>query len=731
MEPIANVEEIDLNKYVQVLQRRWLPGIGVFALVITSVSMYTFSLKPVYKAEGSIVINRVSNSASLTGLGENIGRIEAVAFQGSLLETQAKIVTSVPIMLETIKALNLKDEKGKPLTVKALNSKLKVDTVKGTDAMLQISYTDNDPKQASKIVNKVIDTYVENNIKENQAQAVVARKFILKQLPESERSVKQAELILRKFKEENNVVVLQQEASNAVNIISKLEENITQAEAELVQVNAKLQKLRNQTQEIDSQQAVTSADLSQVRGTQDVLAQLQATESQLKVEQTRLQAQHPTIINLEEKVAVLRNLLNDRTNQLTQAGEKVPASNLQIGDLRKKLLGELVENENQRIALERKIAKLSSDKLNYQRRARILPKLEQTQRELDRKLKASQTTYETLLTKFQEVNATENQKVANVRVVSRALEPTGPDGPNKRIAIMGGGVVGILLGIIAAFGIDITDKSLKTVKEAKELFKYTLLGVIPSIHKRAKNNNSYEAIDFSYPKVVVDNRQFPLADAYQMLQANLKFLSSDKPIKAIVVTSSVSKEGKSEVAANLAFAMSQVGRRVLLVDADLRHPVQHHIWNITNKIGLSNLIVDQYPFDEVLQEVFPNLFVLSSGVVPPNPIALLDSKRMAALVDNFTCDYDFVIFDTPALSGMADAAVLSNLVDGTLLVIRPGVIEYSSANAAKEFLHQSGQSVLGMVINGVSTKHEPDSYFYYTREVSDITSFPHNSVAIK
>ena len=715
MEPIGNVEEIDFQKYLQVLQRRWLPALGVFAVIVTTASMYALSLKPIYRAEGTLLINKTNNTASLTGLGETIGRLETVNIEGNPLETQAKIVTSVPVIQETIKALNLKDENGKPLPTNVLSSSLKVQALKGTD-ILQISYTAGEPEFAAKLVNRIIDIYISKNIQENQSEAASARKFISKQLPDSELAVRQAEQDLRTFKESNNVVVLQQEASNAVNVISKLEEEITKNEAELVAVSSRLQKLRTQTQEVDSRKAVTSSELSAIRGTQDVLIQLQTMESQLSLEKSRFSPEHPNVISLEEKITALKALLNERTQNISGVDGEIPAKNLQIGELRQKLIEQQVETDNQRIAFENKIAKLSQEKLNYQRRVKILPKLEQTQRQLERKLKAAQTTYETLLTKYQEVNVAENQQVGNARIVSRALVPTRPDSPSKKMAIGGGAVLGTLLGIITAFGLDIFDRSLKTVKEARELFPYTLVGVIPSVYSRAKNSNSRDLSDYPLPRLATNASEFPLSDAYQMLQANLKFLSSDQPIKAIVVTSSVAKEGKSEVVANLALAMTQVGRRVLLVDADMRYPVQHHIWNRTNAIGLSNVIVDQLPVESAVEEVIPNLFVLSSGVVPPNPIALLDSKRMATLVNSFTDDFDFVIFDAPPLSGTADAAVLSNLVDGTLLVIRPGVIEYASAKAAKEFLKQSGQNVLGMVINGVNIKREPDSYFYYTRD---------------
>jgi polysaccharide biosynthesis transport protein len=714
MESIPNVEEIDFQKYAQVIQRRWLPAIGIFGIAVTVASMYAFSLKPVYEASGSVLV-KTDRTSTLTGLGENIGKLEPLTREGNPLETQAKIVTSVPVIQETINALKLKDKEGKPLTIDELSDKLKVKPAAGTD-VLEISYSDRNPELAAKVVNKVIDIYTGSNVRDNQAEAISARQFIMKQLPESERGVRQAELVLRKFKEENNVVVLQEEATNAVNAISKLEDEITTTKAQLVQVNVKLLSLRNQSK-VNSFEAVTLSELSQVSGTQEVLTQLQSAESQLRVERTRFQSGHPAIINLEEKVKVLRSLLSERTAQVAGNTQKVKDGNLQMGELRQKLIQEMVENENESKALGNKIVLLEAAKSNYQKRARFLPKLEQTQRELERQVKAAQTTYETLLTRKQEIEVAQYQRVGNARTISQALVPTKPSSTKKGLFIGAGAFVGLLLGAIASFGLDIIDPSLKTVKEARQLFKYTLLGVIPSVKGRSKNHALLEAIDSSIPRVAVDVNQFPLGDAYQMLQANLKFLSSDREIKAIVVTSSVSKEGKSEVAANLALAMAQVGRRVLLVDADMRHPVQHHIWNLTNAVGLSNLIVEQITTDSAIQEAMPNLFVLPSGVLPPNPVALLDSKRMATLVNSFTCDYDFVIFDTPSLAGTADAAVLSKLGNGTLLVVRPGAIDYSSAKAAKEFLIQSGQNVLGIVINGVNVRREPDSYFYYLKSI--------------
>jgi capsular exopolysaccharide synthesis family protein len=387
-----------------------------------------------------------------------------------------------------------------------------------------------------------------------------------------------------------------------------------------------------------------------------------------------------------------------------------------LGNLRQELIGELIRAEAERLGASERLSVLSAAQSTYRTRASNLPMLEQQQRELERRVQVSQTTYEALLTRLQEIQVAENQNIGTARIIAQALVPDEDVGTSKKLILAAGGFAGLLLAIALAFMLDLLDQSVKTVKEAKELMGYTVLGIIPSTRTAEKHHLRPNRTDQTIPDVITrDLPRSPISEAYRMLQANLKFLSSDKPLKTIVITSSIPKEGKSEVSANLAAAIAQGGRRVLLIDADMRLPVQHHVWDVSNQVGLSNVIVEQLQIQDVVQEVMPNLYLLAAGVMPPNPVALLDSKRMATVIAECAEQYDIAIFDTPPLSGTADSAVLGRMTDGTLLVVRPGVVEASKAAAVKEFLTQSGQQVLGMVINGVDVKNEPDSYFYYAR----------------
>ncbi|MFQ3635133.1 MAG: polysaccharide biosynthesis tyrosine autokinase, partial [Cyanobacteriota bacterium] len=528
----------------------------------------------------------------------------------------------------------------------------------------------------------------------------------------TEAAVRAADSDLRRFKEENGVVLLESEAQEAVNIISKLEDQVTQARAELSDTSARLAQLQGRIG-ADPRRATVIAALSQSPGVQEALTQLQAAQQELAVERTRYTEDHPAIANLQRRVQSLEDLLRSRAVSVARSDWNNIRNDLQAGALQQDLIGELVRLEVQRQGIVLRLETLAQASNAYRQRAGSLPRLEQQQRELERRLNAAQTTYEALLVRLQETQVAENQNVGNVRVVSSATVPDEPLPSKKKLFLAAGALSGILLGTATAFGIDLFDRSIKTVKEAREALGYTLLGVIP-VFTKGKSGSALGALDHPAPRVVVqDMPQSPIAASYQMLQANLKFLSSDKAVRSFVITSSVAQEGKSEVAANLAATLAQLGRKVLLVDADLRRPAQHHTWNLVNAPGLSNLLIDQVSSESVIQEVMPNLYVLPSGVVPPNPVALLDSKRMAALVDDFLKEYDFVLFDTPPLAGIADAAVLGKMTDGMVLVVRPGVVDSSRALAAREFLKQSGQQVLGMVLNCVDVRNEPDSYFYY------------------
>ncbi|MGI2902818.1 GumC family protein [Tolypothrix sp. VBCCA 56010] len=703
---------LDLQQYSLIFKRRWL----VIAVVTCSVfglsALTAFRQKPIYEAQGKLLFNKTDRVSSLTSPSASVGELRGVTELSSPLDTEAEVIRSNPLVEKTITNLKLTDKQGTPLEIDEFLEKLKVKSLKGTD-ILAISYNSSDPKEAAAVVNSLMRYYLENNISVNQTQATVAKRFLSKQLPEVEGRVARAEAGLRRFKEENKVVALDQEATTGVERLTALSDQITQAQSNLVDAETRSQLLQRQLK-LNSQQAVDMGNLSQSKAVQEALTEYQKAENELAVAQTRYTNKHPQIGNLMAKEAALKKQLEVRIGE-NVGKQPVSQQNLQMGELKQNLTAQLVQSYVERSALANRVTVLKNAYALSQKRLSVLPKLQQKQQQLERQLQVARATYEELLKRSQEVEVVVNQNVGNARVVSAALVPNKAN--SKIIPYLAlGGFLGILLGVGIALILEAMDRSLKTLEQAQQLFGYPLLGTIPHFGQKAKGGKE-SLVELP----VRDNPHSLASSAFEMLQTNLDFSISDKPLKIIAVVSSTPGEGRSFVAANLAVAKAHMGRRVLLVDADMRHSCQQEIWKLSNPIGLSNVLVGQAEFPRTTQEVLVNLDVLTVGTIPPNPAALLDSQRMAWLIQEAAQDYECVIIDTPALSLFGDALMLSKVADGILLVVRPGVLDSTVAKTAKTMLKQSRSHVLGMVVNAVTA--EISGYYshkgYYDKNSSD------------
>lgn len=703
-----------LTRYWLIARRRWFAGLAVIPPVFALVFLAVNSKKPVYVAEGTLRFQKVNTTSSLTGVGKELGDLTPLAEKTNPLSTEAEVVRSHDVVEATIERLNLQNDKGKLLKPQEFLALLTVNEIQKTD-ILKIAYKDTNPKIASEVVNTLMNVYLEHNISSHRAAAQAARKFLEKQLPEAELIVRKLEAQMRDFKEKNKIVGLQEEAAKAVELITDLQKQISQTQSKMSEVDAQARYIRERLG-MDAKQALTVTSLSQSTGIQDILKEIQQVESQLASRGTILLETHPEIIGLQQRLNSLKEILQTRIQELQPQVKVALNGQLQLGELQQELSEELVRLESNRLGLAGELFTLSNQLASYKQRINNLPQLEQRQRELERKLQVAQSTYSLLQQRLQESRIAENQSIGNVRIISKAQIPETPAvSPNNAYYVAG--LISLLASLTAMYLLEAKDKSIKTVEEAKELLGLTLLGIIPSFNKPKMSIRKNQDAELSTPKVVVrDAPRSPISEAYRMLRANLKFMSADKELKVIVVTSSVPKEGKSTVAANLAYAMSQMERKVLLVDGDLHRPIQHKIWELNNTNGLSNVIVGQVEIMKAIKKVVDNLDVLTSGAVPPSPASLLDSKRMASLIESFASYYDFVIIDAPSLNLAADAATLGQMADGVLLVVRPGVVDSVNAVVVRELLEKSGQNVLGQVVNAVNPQNEQHLKYYFEEE---------------
>ncbi|HEY9802901.1 MAG TPA: polysaccharide biosynthesis tyrosine autokinase [Leptolyngbyaceae cyanobacterium] len=708
--------DVDFSHYLMILKRRWLTVASIMLGTIALSVLATTLLKPSYQAEGKLLFRVPSfkvvgnNLLPNNNEGDQAGDLKSLVSTQNPISSQIEVITAPASLQKVIDEVQLKDQKGEPLTVEELQKKLKLKILGGTD-VLQISYSSNDPKEAAAVVNAVMNNYLENDILTTRAEAETTRQFMAKQLPNTQAAVNRAEAALRMFRQQNNIADLPEETRTSVGIIANLDNEINSVKSQLAEVNAQSSELR-QKLEANSKDAIALTALSQSPAVQGVLTQLQEVERQLAIERSRFTDDTPIIQGLEAKKANLTKLLQQETTQTLGQQVQIPRRLLQIGQLRQNLTQSFLQLELQASGLNQKLNSLYNSRSVYEQRMKVIPQLAQTQRELERKIEVAQSTYQTLLKKVQELQVAENRNTANARIIAQALLPEKPESGKKLIVLVIGVLFGAFLSTTTVLLLEMRDKSLKTLKEVKEAFAYTLLGVIPLSGN--KNQSRKRDAEIITPEIAVRDTPHSLtSEIYRMIQANLKFLSSDKVLKTIVVTSAVPREGKSTVSANLATAIAQLGRRVLLIDADMRVPSQHHLWELTNASGLSEVLVGQSEFHVAVNRVMDHLDVLTAGVRPPNPLALLDSRRMASLINEFSSQYDYVIIDAPPALLAADALTLSQMSDGVLLVVRPGIIDSKSASAVRELLDRANHNVLGLVINGIIDKNESSNYFYH------------------
>ena len=702
--------DLDIGKYLQTVKRYWLIVISVFLLCV-GLSVYgTKYLKPTYAASGKLLF-KVDRTSSLAGIGEGLGELKALLADQTPLSTQIEIISSNRLLNQVIEQLNLVDDEGKLIDPQTIRNSLEVKIIGGTD-IVSLSYESPDPLEAANIVNTLMEVYMQTNVNMNQDEAREAREFISQQLPPVQEEVFRAEQALRSFKEKNQVLDLEEEFRTAVLEQAELNRKITVLESELSGVNALAESLQTQAG-FDLEEAIAINTLSQSPVLIGILTELENVESELVNERKSFRDKNPRIIALKQKRDSLNAALQEQVELVLGSQAVVPEGLLQVPQGQKNnQLERFIANEIQRVELTRQLDSLYASRINYEQRSQNLPQLEQEQQELQRKVQVAQVTYETLLKNLEEVQVAENKSTNNARVIEEAIVPEeGSTAKTQLIAL------GIMLGLVGATTsvliLAMGDQNIRTVEEAKKTFGYTLLGIIP-MFKNKRFSDYFQGERASQQIPVVEASDSFISEIYRMLQANLKFLSSDKRIKTIVVTSSVPKEGKSTVSANLAATLAQLGYRVMLIDADMRQPSQHHLWGLTNAVGLSDILVGQAELSSVIRQGIERLDIIPSGVTPPNPLALLDSKRMTSLIRNFSEDYDFVIIDTPPLILAADALTLSQMASGVLLVARPRVLDRASANSAKEMLERSGQRVLGLVVNAIS-KNESAQYFYHAK----------------
>jgi uncharacterized protein involved in exopolysaccharide biosynthesis len=441
-------EALDVNfqRYAFAVRRSWMPALGALFTTLLLAAWYSTQLKPTYEADAKLLF-KSDRTSVLAGLEQSndAGVLKSLLNDQSPLNSEVEILLSRPLLQKTIDQLGLLDEDDQPLKTEDLKERLKVKILGATD-VVQLAYTGQIPSETAKVVNTLADLYIKNAVKGTRTEAASTRDFVDDQLPEIEANVQAAERALREFRERNQVVALSDEATSAISTLETLENQIIDTQSALGETEAQANSLRGQLG-MGAQEAMAVSAISESTGVQGVLGELQEVRRQLAAEEPRFTEENPVVKRLAEREAALDRLLQREVKTALGSLQRSPDGVLQVGDVRQGMIKDYLTAEVQRLSLAQKLSSLQSSKARFQQRANGLPRLEQEQRELERRVAAAQATYETLLSKTEELQVKERQSTNNVTIIEPAVVPEKPTSGGKIKVLAIGLIAGSLLAL--------------------------------------------------------------------------------------------------------------------------------------------------------------------------------------------------------------------------------------------------------------------------------------------
>ena len=552
--------------------------------------------------------------------------------------------------------------------------------------IVSVSYTGPDPIMATRILDGATGALQDFGRDKVRDGVRAELEFIVKQLDTALAALQASSQEIRTFKESAEFTDLtiqeQQLVNNFQRTDDRLQALLTQQDA-LQALDVSLEASGVEGVNLVSFMAALPAGVNpQIRGIADDI-QDDKNEVQVLLTERRMTEAH-------NAVRAVRARLSIRERDLRSAVEQ----NLLV------LGGQIGDERNQ-------LNQIRAEQASF-------PELENRLSELNNQLSLDQETVRTMRSRQYQAEITVAAASTYVLVVDSASVAV-PVAPAGQTNLLLGAILGLILGIGAAFFLEYLDRTVRTSAEVEMLLSIPVLGVIPRLRKISLDSEAGDG-DSDLPLLVALDPLDPAAEAYRTLRMNLMFMSTeDKPIQTLLFSSPGPNEGKSTTSINVAVMLAQQGQRVLLMDADVRRPALHRAMDVLREPGLTNLLIGDATIREAVRpNVLPNLDVLPSGPFPPNPSELLNSKKMQELLRELEGTYKHIIIDSPPILAVTDSAILATHTDGMVLVLRSGETEQRAAERAIDQVRRVGVRVFGAVLNEVaSTTVEESHYMQY------------------
>jgi capsular exopolysaccharide synthesis family protein len=703
-------EEVHLRDYLRVIfKRRWII-ITVFVILVTTVTIGSFKMDPIYQATTQVLIDR--ENPKVVNIEEVLG---VNTTDKDYYQTQYEILKSKSLALKVIKTLNLdkssefiseKGEKGIFIRIKKLlfpvkennnassiDSKynglikdylgrLKIEPIRNS-RLVNIKFEGKDPILITKIANTHAKLYIEESLERKFSASKYAVGWLSSRIKEVKKKLEHSELALQDYKKKNNLVSVDFEESYNINIqkLNDLNAALTKAKTERIEkenIFKELKRISKNPDMIDSMPAVVSNYLIQ---------QLKAEYIKLSGRYQELSQKygpkHPKMVRLSSEIKEIKRKIRQEVKKIAKSIE----TEYRVAKAKEGSIIKALEEQ------KRKALFLNEKEINYN--------------VLKREVESNRALYESLLKRMKEASLTEGLNTSNIMIVDPARIPDNPVKPKKRLNILLAMILGIFIGIGLAFFFEYLDNTIKTPEEVERYIGIPLLGIIGKFKKATAKPESEDIVALSDPKSNI-------SEGFRTIRTNILFSAADMPKRVFLITSTAALEGKTTIATNLAVIFAQAGKKVLLIDSDMRRPKIHEIFGIRRSPGFSEVLVGESQISSVINNTkLSTLKVIPCGTIPPNPAELLVSQTMKELIQKAKERFDTVILDSPPIASVTDATELSTLADGVVMIIKSGV---TPRDAIKKIIHQLSEinaPILGCILNAVDFKKEGYYYPYY------------------
>ncbi|HEY9632036.1 MAG TPA: polysaccharide biosynthesis tyrosine autokinase [Coleofasciculaceae cyanobacterium] len=685
-----------ISSLPSVLKRHRWSALATFVSVIGASIAYLVVTPPVYKVTARLMLDE--KRVSLSELGRDITQQPSGGPNSpSPIANQAELVRSQRVLKRSVNKVfpqGVASSQGK-VAIKELKKDLKVKIVPAT-GILELSYQDRDPALATKLLNAVSEAMVEESTELIRSEAKAVREFLESEVPKRRVVAAAAEADENRYRQASGIISFEEQTKSLVDSLATLEEQERLLSAQLQETKARVNELQRVTDNTTTQNAYAAGRIGQDEELKDLRTKLAELDSKLSSARSRFTDDNPGITSLLRQRDDLRALYDEKVSRLLPGNQSVPPANIASDELSQNLTSKFIDSETERLALEKKLTVVRAERVELQQRLAQLPLKQQPLTALIRRREEAATSLKLLQSKLEEARIAEAQLVSNVRVIEQAQPPASPDGPNNKVVL----VVAIAFGSILAVGIimllEMMDNKLRDASELEELLKLPKLGVLPDIPATA--------LSLEQPERFLDN--VGLVEPYRLLLKTLNFRTQEK-LRLIVVSSTVSGEGKSLVVAHLAAVSAMLSRRTLIIDADLYRPRQHSLLGLPEEPGLTNVIDKEITLLHAVQPTgIENLSILTCGERRDRPASMLESPSMKSLLEEAAAHYDLVIVDTPPVSSSADANALSQSSDGLVMIIRPNYTPKEMLLQTVSELTGNGVPILGVVVNGVTNQNQ-------------------------